>query len=119
MSMSGTGMHWSSLSSLFVPNSNRLIGAEIEFIPVDRATRRPISIAGSLRIARRAAARLGLEEFGGPYCIPNFSADDQGSITFEPGGQIEYSAPPFRSASVLASRLREAEAILRENAEPD
>jgi glutamate--cysteine ligase len=112
-------MHWSSLSSLFVPNSNRLIGAEIEFIPVDRVTRKPIAIAGSLRIARRAAARLGLEEFGGPYCIPNFSDEDLGSITFEPGGQIEYSAPPYRSVSTLAARLQEAEAIFRECAEPD
>jgi glutamate--cysteine ligase len=112
-------MHWSSLSSLFVPNSNRLIGAEIEFIPVDRVTRKPITIAGSLRIARRAAARLGLEEFGGPYCIPNFSDEELGSITFEPGGQIEYSAPPFRSASALAARLREAEVILHESADPE
>jgi glutamate--cysteine ligase len=112
-------MHWSSLSSLFVPNANRLIGAEIEFIPVDRVTRKPIAIAGSLRIARRAAERLGLEEFGGPYCIPNFSDEELGSITFEPGGQIEYSAPPFRSASALAARLREAEAILHASAEPD
>ena len=110
-------MHWSSLSSLFVPNTNRLIGAEIEFIPVDRATRRPVPIASSLRVARRTAMRLGLEEFGGPYCIPNFSAEDQGAITFEPGGQIEYSAPPYRSASVLAAKLREVEAIMREAAE--
>src|SRR5579862_1116602 len=117
MWMNGTGMPWSSLSSLFAPNSNRLIGAEIEFIPVDRVTRRPVSIAASLRIARRAAAQLGLEEFGGPYCIPNFSAENQGSITFEPGGQIEYSAPPLRSASELAVRLHEAEAILRQGAE--
>ena len=107
----------SSLASLFVPNSNRLIGAEIEFIPVHRVTRRPSPITASLRIARRAAARLGLEEFGGPYCIPNFTADDQGSITFEPGGQIEYSAAPYRSASVLAAKLREAETIFRESAE--
>lgn len=117
--MSGTVMRWSSLSSLFAPNASRLIGAEIEFIPVDRVTRRPEAIAVSLRIARRAAARLGLEEFGGPYCIPNFSDKELGSITFEPGGQIEYSAPPFRSASALAARLREAEAIFRESAELD
>jgi len=110
-------MHWSSLSSLFVPNTNRLIGAEIEFIPVDRATRRPVPIARSLRVARRTAMHFGLEEFGGPYCIPNFSAEDQGAITFEPGGQIEYSAPPYRSASVLAAKLREVEAIMREAAE--
>jgi len=110
-------MHWSSLSSLFVPNTSRLIGAEIEFIPVDRATRRPVPIAASLRIARRTAMRLGLEEFGGPYCIPNFSAEDQGSITFEPGGQIEYSAPPYRSVSALAAKLRDVEGILRESAE--
>ena len=115
--MSDMVMPWSSLNSLFAPNSSRLIGAEIEFIPVDRVTRRPESIGVSLRIARRAAVRLGLDEFGGPYCIPNFSDQDGGSITFEPGGQIEYSAPPFHSASVLAARLREAEAIFQEGAE--
>jgi glutamate--cysteine ligase len=112
-------MHWSSLSSAFAPSSTRLIGAEIEFIPVDGNTRRPISIAGSLRIARRTAMRLGLQEYGGPYCIPNFAGDDLGAITFEPGGQIEYSAPPFASASALAARLREVEAILRHSASID
>jgi glutamate--cysteine ligase len=110
-------MHSLSLNSFFAPSDSRLIGAEIEFVPVDVETRRPISIAGSLSIARRAAERLGLQEYGGPYCIPNFSGDNLGAITFEPGGQIEYSAPPYPSATVLAAKLREAEAILRESAE--
>jgi glutamate--cysteine ligase len=109
-------MHWSSLSSAFAPRATRLIGAEIEFVPVDALTRRPIPIAGSLRIARRASMRLGLDEYGGPYCIPNFADENLGAITFEPGGQIEYSAPPFASASALAARLREVEAILRDSA---
>jgi glutamate--cysteine ligase len=116
MSTSATVMHWSSLSSCFAPRATQLIGAEIEFVPVDAVTRRPVSIASSLRIARRASMRMGLDEYGGPYCIPNFSDENLGAITFEPGGQIEYSAPPYASVSLLAARLRETEAVLRESA---
>ena len=101
--MSATATHWSSLTSCFAPRETRLVGAEIEFIPVDAVTRRPVSIAFSLRIARRASMRMGLEEYGGPYCIPNFAGDNLGAITFEPGGQIEYSAPPYASVSRFAS----------------
>ncbi len=121
-------MPWSSVPSAarlvdalraraFTPGRARAIGAEVEFVPVDRETRRPLPIGGGVRIARRAALRLGLAEYMGPYGVPNFATDGKGALTFEPGGQIEYSAPPFPSASALAANLREAHATLRDTAD--
>ncbi|HEX8246211.1 MAG TPA: glutamate-cysteine ligase family protein [Longimicrobium sp.] len=88
------------------------IGAEVEFIPVDADTRAVVPIiAGegrsTLPFLRGFAGRWGWREVSSVYGMPNWVLPDGGTITFEPGGQIELSAPPFRSASALLKSLRD------------
>jgi glutamate--cysteine ligase len=87
------------------------IGAEVELIPVDADTRAqlPIQAPGgrsTLPFLYAFAARAGWTETASVYGMPNWVLPDGGTITFEPGGQVELSAPPFRSASALLQSLR-------------
>jgi glutamate--cysteine ligase len=88
------------------------IGAEVEFIPVDAETRAVVPICEdegrtTLPFLRGFAERWGWKEISSVYGMPNWLLPDGGTITFEPGGQIELSAPPFRSASALLRSLRD------------
>ncbi|HEU4560616.1 MAG TPA: glutamate-cysteine ligase family protein [Longimicrobium sp.] len=88
------------------------IGAEVELIPVDAQTRRQVPIIAddgpsTLPFLRGFAARWGWRETASMYGMPNWVVPDGGTITFEPGGQIELSAPPFHSASALLKSLRQ------------
>lgn len=88
------------------------IGAEVELIPVDADTRAQLPICApdggraTLPFLHAFAARAGWKETASVYGMPNWLLADGGTITFEPGGQIELSAPPFRSASALLQSLR-------------
>ncbi|HYH80681.1 MAG TPA: glutamate-cysteine ligase family protein [Longimicrobium sp.] len=87
------------------------IGAEVELLPVALDSRRPVPIQAeeglsTLPFLRAFAARWGWTETASVYGMPNWRLPDGGTITFEPGGQIELSAPPFRSASALLQSLR-------------
>jgi glutamate--cysteine ligase len=89
----------------------RRLGAEVEFIPVETTTGRrcPIESDGlvsTLPFLRRFGGRQGWRESVTPKGTPCFSLPLGGTITFEPGGQLEYSTPPCRSPSVLLSLLR-------------
>jgi glutamate--cysteine ligase len=88
------------------------IGAEVELIPVDADTRAQLPICApdggrsTLPFLHAFAARAGWKETASVYGMPNWLLPDGGTITFEPGGQIELSAPPFRSATALLQSLR-------------
>jgi len=88
------------------------IGAEVELIPVDAETRAQLPICApgegrsTLPFLHAFAARAGWKETASVYGMPNWLLPDGGTITFEPGGQVELSAPPFRSASALLGSLR-------------
>jgi glutamate--cysteine ligase len=89
----------------------RRIGAEAEFIPVETGTGRrcPIQAEGlisTLPFLRRFGARHGWREGTTPKGTPCFHLPAGGSVTFEPGGQIEYSSPPCATASGLLTLLR-------------
>jgi len=89
----------------------RRVGAETEFIPVETATWRRCPIEGdgccaTLPFLRRHGARQGWTETRTAKGTPCFSLPDGGTITFEPGGQIEYSSPPCRSPSALLAAMR-------------
>jgi glutamate--cysteine ligase len=93
-----------------LPNARR-VGAEVELIPVDAATRRPCPLeegAGpaTLPFLRRFGSRQGWVEQRTAKGVACFTVPGGGSITFEPGGQIEYASPPSRSATTLINRLR-------------
>ena len=89
----------------------RRIGAEVEFIPVDALSGRrcPIECEGvtsTLPFLRRFGGSQGWQESCTSKGTPCFSIPLGGTITFEPGGQLEYSTPPCRTASTLLALLR-------------
>lgn len=88
----------------------RRIGAEVELLPIDADT---LCIA-SLEQGPHAVLPM-LRRFGTTRCwaetqtekgTPCFRVPTGGRLTFEPGGQIEYAAPPAPNASALIADLR-------------
>jgi len=98
--------------------SPRRIGAEVEFIPVESLTGRrcPIEVEGAtstLPFLRRFGSRQGWQEARTTKGTPCFQLPTGGGITFEPGGQLEYSSPPCSTATQLLARLRDVVLPLR------
>jgi glutamate--cysteine ligase len=96
----------------------RRIGAEVEFIPVDALTGRRCGIdsegvISTLPFLRRYGGREGWGESCTSKGTPCFTLPAGGTLTFEPGGQLEYSSPPCRSASSLLALLRSVVVPLR------
>jgi len=89
----------------------RRIGAEVEFIPVESLNGRRCPIESESELAtlpflRRYGLKQGWREGWTSKGTPCFSSPIGGSLTFEPGGQLEYSSPPCNSASGLLALLR-------------
>jgi glutamate--cysteine ligase len=96
----------------------RRVGAEVEFIPIETTTGRrcPIeSDAGlaTLPLLRRFGARQGWRETRTAKGTPCFQVSAGGTLSYEPGGQLEYSSPPCHSASALLGLLRSVVLPLR------
>lgn len=96
----------------------RRIGAEVELIPVCAASRAVVPIRAeegpsTLPLLRRFGAGHGWVEEASPYGAPCFRLPDGGVVSYEPGGQIELSTPPFRTATALLASLRSAVLALR------
>ncbi|MFN8583266.1 MAG: glutamate-cysteine ligase family protein [Gemmatimonadaceae bacterium] len=97
----------------FAPGNAPLrLGAEVELIPVEARTRRPASIRpidggpATLPVLQSLGRRLGwTEALSSKAGVPEFHTRDGGRITFEPGGQIEFSAPPAPSLGALLASL--------------
>jgi glutamate--cysteine ligase len=89
----------------------RRVGAEVEFLPLDSLTGRrcPIeadAVTSTLPFLRRFGASQGWQEGFTAKGTPCFALPEGGAITFEPGGQLEYSTPPCSSATGLLALLR-------------
>ncbi len=108
--------------------SARLLGAEVELIPVEAATGRrcPIEPAepgddaapATLPFLRRYGAALGwVESVTGKgsscFTLP------EGTLSFEPGGQLEFSSAPASSGRALLAALHEVVPPLRAAAAAD
>jgi len=96
----------------------RRIGAEVELIPVATGTRRPVPIVAedglsTLALLRRFGATRCWREEPSSYGVPRFVLPDGGIVTFEPGGQIELSAPACGGVGALVASLRNAVVPLR------
>ncbi len=86
------------------------LGAEVELIPVSAETQRALPIHTeeglcTLVFLRRFARERGWSEQrldkGLRFLLPG-----GGIVGYEPGGQIEFSTPPFHSAAALLEALR-------------
>ena len=89
----------------------RRVGAEVELIPMEAVTGRrcglePGAAPGTLPLLRRFGSRQGWRETRTPKGTPSFALPLGGTVSFEPGGQLEYSSPPCRSPSALLDVLR-------------
>jgi glutamate--cysteine ligase len=107
-----------------VTGMSRRLGAEVEFIPVESLTGRRCPIEGDDAVAtlpflRRYGMRQGWREGRTSKGTPCFTVPLGGMLTFEPGGQLEYSSPPCRSASALLALLRGVVVPLRAAAAAD
>ena len=97
----------------------RRVGAEVELIPVEALTGRRMSAGDRGRVAtlpflRRYGGTTGLERRPAPPRARRASTlPAGGTLTFEPGGQLEYSSPACRSASALLALLRSVVLPLR------
>jgi glutamate--cysteine ligase len=83
----------------------------VELIPIESRTGHRCAIesegvTSTLPFLRRYGARLGWREGATAKGTPCFDLPQGGTITFEPGGQLEYSSPPCRSGRTLLSLLR-------------
>jgi glutamate--cysteine ligase len=105
-------------------SSSLTIGAELELLAFDASTNTiaPISpLAGracSLDVVRDVAQRLSWRESLSDKGVPRFASDAGGSLTFEPGGQIEYASAVHGSVDGVLRELCTVESQLRESAEP-
>jgi glutamate--cysteine ligase len=96
----------------------RRLGAEAEFIPIETGTWQRCPLEGEgpaalLPFIRRYGSRQGWVESRTPKGTPCFALSGGGTLTFEPGGQVEYSSPPCRSPSALLATLRSVVLPLR------
>ena len=72
----------------------RRVGAEVELIPVDAGSGRrcglePGATPGTLPFLRRFGSRQGWREVTTAKGTPSFELPAGGTLTFEPGGQLE------------------------------
>lgn len=106
----------------FAPSraSTRRIGAEVELLPIDPDTRCIASLENGahsvLAVLRRFGATRCWSEARTEKGTPCFHVPNGGRLTFEPGGQIEYAAPPASGASALAANVRSVLEPLRRHA---
>jgi len=92
-------------------NGVRKLGVEVEFIPVEALTGRrcPLEsdlIPSTLPLLRSFGARQGWLEGRTSKGTPCFIVPQGGTISFEPGGQLEYASPPCPTAGTLLSLVR-------------
>ena len=80
-------------------------GLEVEAIPVDRLSGRPLPLVRTLE----ALGSLGWTAYQSPKSgVTELHRPDGARLTFEPGGQVEYSSAPHDTGSALLSDVENA-----------
>ncbi len=89
------------------------IGAEVEVIPVSAETGLQVPVASpggglaTLPLLRAHGARRGWMEAPSLHGVPQWVVPGAGTVSYEPGGQIELSTAPCTCAGTLVRRIRE------------
>ena len=97
-------------------------GAELELLAFDERTHAiarifpSASSVGSIDIARDVGRRLAWRETVSEKGVPRFVGATGGSLTFEPGGQLEYASAVHRSVDGVLRELCVVESHLRASA---
>lgn len=109
---------------LFTPpraGSPPRVGLEVELLVVDARTRHPLPMHGDgprcgVALVHDAAQASGWAPVPGAYGAPRWRTSEGGVLSFEPGGQVEYSTRPFRSVAALLADVRRTMRALHESA---
>lgn len=97
--------------SIFYPNfkKQQKIGAEIEFFLINKNTQRRLFIERDRQLFQDFFNFLvdneGFEKSKDPKTI-RFCKEDFGTISFEPGSQIEFASNPFNSSESLTESIQ-------------
>ncbi len=96
------------------------VGFELEIWPFRKTAKQGAELVrlyddeghGSVQLLQTMEGRIpGLRYAPTPYGLPRFEIGKGGQITFEPGGQIEYSGPPLPT---LAEAIADLAAMIEE-----
>jgi len=103
----------------FSPQSDdaRRIGAEVELLVLDATARTPVPLdgpGGSIARLRRYASTAGWREWQAYDATTRFDIPGVGTISFEPGGQLELSSTVCGSPAALVTSLRNVVLPLRD-----
>lgn len=100
---------------LFSPTRSaapRAVGAELELIPVDAASRRVVPAESCAEALSRLADREDWIEVRAAEDPASWTLTDGARVSFEPGGQIEISSSPHDTASSLIHSLERVARML-------
>jgi glutamate--cysteine ligase len=108
-----------AVEELFTPAADRgagpgAVGVELELIPLRHDVRgepRQVPLQAVLPLVRAACPEVLPADVAGPKPLHELAGG--GRITFEPGGQVEYSGPPLSTAEAAGRDLREVMGRLR------
>ena len=98
-------------------------GAELELLAFDKASRQVAPIVArdalgcSIDAVRGVGRELKWRETISDKGVPLFTGAGGGSLTFEPGGQLEYATGVHFAAHDVLTELQEVEGRLREHAD--
>lgn len=86
------------------------IGAEVEFIPVDASSRQALPVAAEDGISTSTfllpyAEREGWAPTTSPAGAPAFHVPGGATVSFEPGGQLEFATPALESVDATMELL--------------
>jgi glutamate--cysteine ligase len=103
------------IARAFAPGGACRIGVEVEALVARVETGRPAQLAETLdALARGASRRAWRVGRSATYGLPELRLDTGGRLSFEPGGQLEYSSPVFESPSTLLNDVGGVFAAVRD-----
>lgn len=108
-----------SVAHLFprLPQKHPRVGAEIELLTWVTGTDAIASVTGQIHEWMRAAASAeGWSAIESTKGSPKYACPDGGTVTFEPGGQVEYSSPPHDHPRSLITQVQNVVGALRTSA---
>lgn len=99
------GLLHERVRALFESGAEPRVGVEVEAIPVRASDGEPVAPAQALPTLRALAKARGWPESTNYAGAPAFRTGTGGTLTFEPGGQVEYATAPMLDLGALDADL--------------
>ena len=98
------------------------VGLEVEMIPLSKQTKRRLTLQGDKpslawtldRLAKQQSWHTSSEQNDGGRLLTLVKMDQGDQLSFEPGGQLEFSSRPYPCLSDALDRLREVQGLIDE-----